>query len=187
MLQTFGQVKMTVDGENYTLITCAKAAKGEDEPPERATKDFSITMLTPTSKLQAALTEITDLLRPFSYYQSDTWSHFKSFFRPKPFAGLEQGRAYLAHKYGGKQFWVKRDFSVSIDCMIIPHRRSGELDRSAPTIILCNPNAITYEYINLQSEYLDFYTQNGVNVVVWNYRGFGRSSRGWFGLSMEKL
>lgn len=62
------------------------------------------------------------------------------------------------------------------------------LDKTLPTVIFCNPNAGSYEFINLQSEYLQYYTQNGVNVVLWNYRGFGRSQKGCCGLlSMKRF
>lgn len=61
------------------------------------------------------------------------------------------------------------------------------MNKNAPTIIFCNPNACTYEYINLQSEYLRFYVENGYNIVVWNYRGYGRTKRGWCNFSMQTM
>jgi hypothetical protein len=41
-------------------------------------------------------------------------------------------------------------------------------------MLFCNPNAGYYEYINYQSEWLS-YTNIGINVAIWNYRGYGRS------------
>ena len=74
--------------------------------------------------------------------------------------------------------------------MIVPGRKESSelvsdkvsLDRTLPTVIFCNPNAGSYEYMANQSEYLNYYVNNGVNVVLWNYRGFGRSPRGFCGL-----
>ena len=43
-------------------------------------------------------------------------------------------------------------------------------------MILCNPNAGYYEYVYYQSDWLDFYVSQGVNVVLWNYRGYGRTT-----------
>jgi hypothetical protein len=37
------------------------------------------------------------------------------------------------------------------------------------------PNAQVYEMISYDSQLLDFYTENGVTVVLWNYRGYGES------------
>lgn len=43
-------------------------------------------------------------------------------------------------------------------------------------VLFCNPNACFYEFINYQSEWLQYYTKVlGFNVIVFNYRGYGRS------------
>lgn len=43
-------------------------------------------------------------------------------------------------------------------------------------VLFCNPNAVFYEYLNYQSEWLQYYTQRlGFNVIIFNYRGYGRS------------
>lgn len=46
---------------------------------------------------------------------------------------------------------------------------------SVPTMIFCNPNACFYEYLPHQTEWVDYYRKLGVNLVIWNYRGYGRS------------
>ena len=44
-------------------------------------------------------------------------------------------------------------------------------------MLFCNPNACFYEYLAYQTEWLNYYTQElGMNVIVFNYRGYGRSS-----------
>lgn len=43
-------------------------------------------------------------------------------------------------------------------------------------VMFCNPNAGFYEFIYFQSEWLEFYVGRGVDVFLWNYRGFGKSS-----------
>lgn len=45
-------------------------------------------------------------------------------------------------------------------------------------MLFCNPNACYYEYLQYQTEWLDYYVNMGVNVVIWNYRGYGRSQGG---------
>lgn len=42
-------------------------------------------------------------------------------------------------------------------------------------MIFCNPNAGYAECIYYQSEWLDYYVNNAINIFVWNYRGFGLS------------
>lgn len=46
---------------------------------------------------------------------------------------------------------------------------------NAPTIMLCNPNAVFYEAYVYEGMWLDFYLEHGFNVFLWNYRGYGRS------------
>jgi abhydrolase domain-containing protein 13 len=49
---------------------------------------------------------------------------------------------------------------------------------SKPTIIVCNPNALFYHHmVNSPNSYwLSFFLKKGVNVVGWNYRGYGHTS-----------
>ena len=42
-------------------------------------------------------------------------------------------------------------------------------------MIYCNPNAGYYETLFFDSEWIDFYLQQGVNICLWNYRGYGFS------------
>ena len=42
-------------------------------------------------------------------------------------------------------------------------------------MILCQPNAGYYELAALSSHLLEFYLENDVTVVLWNYRGYGDS------------
>mmetsp|Transcript_28712 Transcript_28712/g.28387 ORF Transcript_28712/g.28387 Transcript_28712/m.28387 type:complete len:289 (-) Transcript_28712:341-1207(-) len=42
-------------------------------------------------------------------------------------------------------------------------------------MLICNPNAGFYEFSFFQTEWLEFYIRNGINVFLWNYRGYGRT------------
>jgi hypothetical protein len=44
-----------------------------------------------------------------------------------------------------------------------------------PTMIFCNPNAGYAEIFQYQSDWLEYYVKNGINVFVWNYRGYSLS------------
>ncbi|GLD92128.1 hypothetical protein PINS_up000661 [Pythium insidiosum] len=44
-----------------------------------------------------------------------------------------------------------------------------------PTVIYCNPNGGLYEFHHLQMEWAKFYTDLGCDVLLFNYRGYGRS------------
>lgn len=42
-------------------------------------------------------------------------------------------------------------------------------------MIMCGPNAEQAEQIQYNSDLLDFYHDNGINIMVFNYRGYGLS------------
>lgn len=46
-------------------------------------------------------------------------------------------------------------------------------DRSV--MIICCPNATTYEIFAYSDGWVEFYIENGINVLLWNYRGYGES------------
>jgi hypothetical protein len=54
-------------------------------------------------------------------------------------------------------------------------RNNQAEDLSSSTMIFCNPNACFYEYLPYQTEWIDYYHDLGVNLVIWNYRCYGRS------------
>ena len=43
-------------------------------------------------------------------------------------------------------------------------------------MIICNPNAGFAEIQQYSNSFLDFYLDFGINVVLWNYRGYGNST-----------
>lgn len=43
-------------------------------------------------------------------------------------------------------------------------------------VIFCQPNGAVYEVNCYNRLFLDLYVENGVSVLLWNYRGYGRSS-----------
>ena len=49
------------------------------------------------------------------------------------------------------------------------------LDKS--TIIMCNPNALIYQWMvtSANAYWLDFFLRRDCNVLIWNYRGYGES------------
>ena len=91
----------------------------------------------------------------------------------KPLGSSSYMRAELEMKYNGEQFWVPSG-NKRIDCMLLKSRTGQD----AATILFCNPNACFYEYLAYQTEWVDYYHAMGVNLVIWNYRGYGRSDGG---------
>lgn len=49
------------------------------------------------------------------------------------------------------------------------------IETKKPIMIMCCPNAAYYELMCIENEWVRFYIRAGVNVFIWNYRGYGRS------------
>lgn len=53
---------------------------------------------------------------------------------------------------------------------------------SKPTIIMCNPNALIYQQMitSPNAYWLNFFLKREINVLCWNYRGYGESELGFW-------
>jgi hypothetical protein len=85
---------------------------------------------------------------------------------------IDQMRVELMSRFNCEQIWLSAEDTVLIDCLWIPGVSNSA---DAPTILLCNPNAGFYEFAYYQNEWLDYYLNSGINVFMWNYRGYGRT------------
>ena len=99
---------------------------------------------------------------------------------------IDYFRADLQIKFGARQVWVKGEMlliryllhkrgdtgagGVELDAMFLPADKPYEDNR---TVIVCNPNAAVYEFASLQCHWANFYTKRGINVLMYNYRGYG--------------
>ncbi|KAJ8599730.1 hypothetical protein CTAYLR_003395 [Chrysophaeum taylorii] len=103
---------------------------------------------------------------------------------PKPLDsafGLALLRAELARSYGATQFWVTSG-RTRVDCCVIPPHFSRAATPGAqpvPTVLLCAPNAVLYESFGMAPRdgagWVATYARLGLQVVVWNLRGYGRT------------
>jgi len=71
-----------------------------------------------------------------------------------------------------EQVWVLGDHGAQLDCMWI----QGSSPSSA--VLLCGGNGFVYECGLYMSDSLQYYLQKGLSVMMWNYRGYGRTL-GW--------
>ena len=85
---------------------------------------------------------------------------------------IDYMRVELLSRFNAEQVWVEAEDGVKIDCVWFP---ATTISASAATMLFCNPNAGFYEFAYYQSEWLDYYLNSGINVFMWNYRGYGRT------------
>jgi len=87
----------------------------------------------------------------------------------------------LAKTFDGEHRWIQSG-EIEIDSMFftatgepIQDDNPNAAYKERDTFILCNPNAMFYQHmINFpHAFYLRWFLQKGVNVLVWNYRGYG--------------
>ena len=89
-------------------------------------------------------------------------------------------RTELELRYGGENITIKSVDDKIIDCMYLKaesedSEQPGESELG-PTVVICNPNGDYYEYaIDTQDHWIEFYRKNGINILLWNYRGYNRS------------
>lgn len=82
-------------------------------------------------------------------------------------------RVDLMRRFRCEQFWITGSEGAKIDCLWINGLVS---DENSPVIVFCNPNAAYYEFAYFQTDWIELYVGAGVNLVMWNYRGYGRST-----------
>ena len=99
----------------------------------------------------------------------------------------------LAKTFDGVKLKIpvdEKDPKIKLDCMFFTatceplqfnqenlEKKSEPKYKSLPTFLLCNPNAMFYQYMVNQPHayYLRFFLNKNINVMVWNYRGYGLS------------
>ncbi|OMJ74421.1 hypothetical protein SteCoe_26637 [Stentor coeruleus] len=82
-------------------------------------------------------------------------------------------RVDLLRRFKCEQFWIDGMNGAKLDCVWISGFGAVE---NGPVIVFCNPNAAYYEFSFFQTDWIELYVSAGVNLVMWNYRGYGRST-----------
>ena len=131
--------------------------------------------------------EKTDRFGAVSKMLRSLWRARRAF---RGVGNLDLLRAELCVRTGGESEWVYAADGAKLDCLFVradaPGHNSGAAgDTSAAAaaaplhiMILSSPNAGIFEYHHHQCHWIAFYKSLGISVVLWNYRGYGRST-GW--------
>ena len=96
---------------------------------------------------------------------------FSGLIREGIFTNLNLMRLIVESSCNCEHYWVPGEYG-EIDCMLI---KSSTTPASNPIMLFCNPNGGLYEYSCYQNQWLEFYISLGIDMCVWNYRGYGRS------------
>lgn len=61
-----------------------------------------------------------------------------------------------------------------------------EATKEKSVMIICNPNAAPYEIFAYSDKWIEYYLDSGIDVFLWNYRGYGESKGNIDFLNMKK-
>jgi hypothetical protein len=201
----FEQRKHKLFSVEVAAVTGAAAPRGEgDDRPVAAAALAGSTGATPAldvaqllifteqARVAAAMLseprdEKTDRFGAVSKMLRSLWRARRAF---RGVGNLDLLRAELCVRTGGESEWVYAADGAKLDCLFVradaPGHSSGAAGdvsvaaAAAPLhiMILSSPNAGIFEYHHHQCHWIAFYKSLGISVVVWNYRGYGRST-GW--------
>ncbi|CAD8061629.1 unnamed protein product [Paramecium sonneborni] len=92
----------------------------------------------------------------------------------KTLGTVDQMRVELENTFKTKRFKVQGYDGKLIDCFYI-YANEDDTENNDRTVIFCQPNAGYYEYMYYESEWIDYYLKRGINMFLWNYRGYCES------------
>ena len=117
-----------------------------------------------------AIDQLSDAMK--ENLSGDTWKVWlQRWFFNKSLGTLDYMRSELEVTMKGEQVWVLADDGAKIDCMWFQGSPSK-------AVLLCGGNGFLYECGVYMSDSFLNYVQMGFSVMMWNYRGYGRT-KGW--------
>lgn len=82
-------------------------------------------------------------------------------------------RAYIELSHTVERFFFSTADGHQLDCILVLCEKEDYA--KYPVIMFCNPNGAAYETLFHDTNWPDFYLQHQINVLMWNYRGYGHS------------
>jgi hypothetical protein len=136
------------------------------------------------SKLEK-LTQVTQQAEDLVYEvacELPTWrAQFRREMSCRSLGTLTQMSAEMEIQFQSETQFLETEDGDQIQVYWLPaakrfEQRHGMEIVAGNTMIICNPNMAFAEVSQYSSEWPEFYLAFGINVVLWNYRGYGRST-----------
>lgn len=104
---------------------------------------------------------------------NDTWTKsLTRWFWNSSIGSLDYLRCELETTFKCEQVWVPGEDGTKLDCMWV----QGTSPSAA--VLMCGGNGFVYECALYMSDSIQHYLQKGLSIMMWNYRGYGRT-KGW--------
>ena len=145
----------------------------KDEIIKRKNSIKKILSINYYNNINCLLTQLEDYIG--ENYQSYSPRYIRNYFSNLLFASMNQFDVELDLYYIYRQKnIITKDGSAKLDYIIIDNN-TGKKQKTKKLMIICGPNAEPYQ-IFARNFPLDIYLNKGIDVLCWNYRGYGFST-----------
>jgi hypothetical protein len=120
------------------------------------------------------------------------FSIFKNLLYNNAFCSLQQLKVELISRFNCEEIKITTEDNNILDGILIKANNSinttyhsndkefsiasDKFERNNKTVmIICGPNAAPYEIFAYSNRWMDYYVDAGINLFLWNYRGYGDS------------
>ena len=125
----------------------------------------------PIQKLLDILANFMNIVNPWYSYK-----RYKSIFFDDTLGSLNQYHIEMSNDFELEEKKLKVSDGNIIDYIIIKSNDNPQLQNIKKNlIIICGPNGSSYQFF-CKNIRLDNYLKQGIDVICWNYRGYGFSS-----------
>ena len=141
------------------------------------------------SKIQSNIKKIIIQIDDF-LLKGHLFKNIINFLFNDTFGSLEQLKCELMSRFSAEEFKVKipNKKNKLIDCLLINNPlqkkennnnvniNNKNISKPDTVIIICNRSSCPYELFAYYDKWIECYISYGINVVLWNYRGYGESN-----------
>ena len=120
--------------------------------------------------------DLIDILTTFMNYEVPWYSFkaYKTFFTNDLLGSINQWQMEISKIYNLESKKLKTKDNTILDYIII-NSNNIEENKKKNLIIICGPNGSPYQYY-CKNIKLNIYLEKGIDVIFWNYRGYGYST-----------
>ena len=146
------------------------------------------------SKIQSNIKKIIIQIDDF-LLKGNIFKNLINFLFNDTFGSLEQLKCELMSRFSTEEFKVKipNKKNYKIDCLLInnplinnqkkqsndnENQNNENKNNTKPdtVILICNRSSFPYELLAYYDKWIECYISYGINVALWNYRGYGESN-----------
>ena len=186
MIIDLHRLKMTIDDSN--LLSILESAIKDIETKRRKTPKLKSKRLdTSIKRIQTNINQILQKIDDFLLKNKNPFLKCINFIFNDTFGSLSQLKCELMSSYNSTQISIPLpNSSLIIDALLFSHSSSHSLiqtqlssssssQSSSALMIICCRGDYPYELFAFYDKWIEHYLNYGIDVLLWNYRGYGES------------